>query len=123
MFHTPIRLPSGPGFPLISLSCFRAQGLVAALIAFVFIHAANAAFDPNCDGRVFAIAVQEDGKIIIGGEFSTVGGAPHGSIARLNADGTVDDTFQASVDHVVAAVALQADGKILAGGNLDVVGN
>ena len=74
------------------------------------------AFDPNADGNVFAMVVQPDGKILIGGGFSSLQpnlfGAPsvHIRIARLNVSGTVDETFQARCDNDVTAIALQADG-------------
>lgn len=73
-------------------------------------------------GRVDASAVQPDGKVVIGGNFQLVQGVPRGSIARLHADGSVEDTatFDAglgtSVDAPVFAVAVQGDGKILLGG-------
>ena len=55
-------------------------------------------FDPNVDGisgvAVTAMAVQPDGKILIGGNFnSTVGGQVRNGIARLNPDGTLDTAF------------------------------
>ena len=64
---------------------------------------------------VTALALQADGKIIVGGLFSTVNSASHGNIARLNADGTLDTAFAASGIAPVNAVAVQADGKILVG--------
>jgi hypothetical protein len=39
---------------------------------------------------VFSTSIQSDGKIIVGGEFSTFKGIPAKGIARLNADGTLD---------------------------------
>jgi len=77
-------------------------------------------------GGVDALAVQPDGRILIGGQFNTVNGQPHTNIARLNADGTVDGSFNAAANgHVsvpawdgwVNVLALQADGKILLSGN------
>src|ERR1035438_1468310 len=52
-------------------------------------------FDPGSDvnGEVVAIAAQNDGKILIGGTFTTIHGAMRSGIARLNADGSVDDSF------------------------------
>ena len=40
-----------------------------------------------------ATAVQPDGKILIGGSFSSVLGVPRNNIARLNTDGTLDIAF------------------------------
>src|SRR5262245_23796207 len=54
-------------------------------------------FDPgsSVDDNVYAIAVQPDGKLLIGGYFSTVKGLVRSRIARLNPDGSGDDTFNA----------------------------
>src|SRR6187401_3317652 len=55
-------------------------------------------FDPNANGEVKVVVVQPDGKILIGGSFTTL--SPNGGptvsrngIARLNPDGTVDAAF------------------------------
>ena len=76
-------------------------------------------FDAGVQGPgspgVTALAVQPDGKIIVGGSFATVNATSRGNIARLNIDGTLDTTFVASNVHPVNAVAVQADGKILVG--------
>src|SRR2546428_11353475 len=54
-------------------------------------------FDPaaGVDQSVFAIAVQSDGRIIIGGDFNTVNGIPHKGVARLGTNGVVDPNFSA----------------------------
>ena len=69
---------------------------------------------------VYAVASQADGKVIIGGEFNTVHGAPRSRIARLNGDGSLDTRFAtglAGADYSVLCLALQGDGKVLVGGN------
>jgi uncharacterized delta-60 repeat protein len=78
-------------------------------------------FDPNANSTVRAIVVQADGKILIGGDFTTV--APNGGmavarnrIARFNPDGTVDTAFDPNANNTVFAIAVQSDGKILTGG-------
>jgi uncharacterized delta-60 repeat protein len=68
-------------------------------------------------GKVYATALQSDGKILIGGSFSSCGGRYHGGIARLNPDGTTDDTFQGRASSV-RRIAVQPDGKILIAGPL-----
>src|SRR5687768_4928322 len=52
-------------------------------------------FDPGSgvNGSVLATAVQPDGKVIIGGSFSTVKGLVRRGLARLNVDGSSDSTF------------------------------
>ena len=72
-------------------------------------------------GTVYSVAVQADGKIIVGGGFTTVNGATSNRIARLNPDGTPDTAFTTNigaglVGGEVRTVAVQADGEIVAGG-------
>ena len=76
----------------------------------------DATFDPNANALVTTIAIQTDGKIIIGGDFTTIGGVTRNYIARLNTDGTVDATFNPDADAFVATIAIQADGKVIIGG-------
>jgi uncharacterized delta-60 repeat protein len=81
----------------------------------------DATFNPGTNapnGTVWAVTLQGDGKILIGGEFTHVGGTLVGGIARLNADGSVDATFNpgAGTDGTVYAIGLQGDGKVLVGG-------
>ena len=81
-------------------------------------------FDPKANDTVRVVVVQPDGKILIGGRFTTLspnGGAavPRNHIARLNPDGTLDLTFNPNANGDVYAIALQNDGKILVGGNFN----
>lgn len=68
---------------------------------------------------VNVIVFQPDGKILIGGSFDEYNGIDRSRIARLNADGSLDETFQVGTgcDGSVLAMALQSDGKIVIGGN------
>jgi uncharacterized delta-60 repeat protein len=75
---------------------------------------------------VYSVAVQSDGKVLIGGDFTTVNGTNRGGIARLNADGRLDSSFNPGTgvtggNYVVASVAVQSDGKVLIGGNFATV--
>ncbi len=79
-------------------------------------------FNPNANNFVYGVAVQADGKILLGGSFTTVGGTGRNRIARLNADGTLDPGFNPNADDSVYSVAMQADGKILLGGYFNTVG-
>src|SRR5207237_73594 len=84
-------------------------------------------FDPNASNSVLAIAVQPDGKILIGGAFNTLtpnGGAvvTRNRIARLETDGRLDQTLNLSAVGVyVLATAVQLDAKILIGGGFTTV--
>jgi uncharacterized delta-60 repeat protein len=115
-------------------SLLRARVLFAALAVFVCFPTMSAAqtldaFDPNANGIVYAVAVQPDGKILVGGAFTTVapmGGAPvtRNRIARFHADGSLDALFNPNVGTgTVYAIAVQADGKILIGGQFTNVGS
>ena len=75
------------------------------------------------NGQVRAIAVQFDGKILLGGTFSVVNGVSHHGLARLKGDGTLDATFQPVVGFggPVNAIVAQPNGKILIGGRFDHV--
>ena len=56
---------------------------------------------------------------LIGGDFTVVNNTPRVRLARLNADGTLDLTFNPSTgaeDGAVRAVAVQPDGRVIAGG-------
>src|SRR5215475_406546 len=66
-------------------------------------------------GSVAAIALQPDGKVIIGG-VRMVKGLVCAGIARLNADGSGDSTFPTGIGGS-GPIVLQPDGKILVGGN------
>jgi uncharacterized repeat protein (TIGR01451 family)/uncharacterized delta-60 repeat protein len=80
-------------------------------------------FDPGTNAPndiVWSLALQSNGKVLIGGQFTALGLQPIGGVARLNADGSADTAFNANVglgvDGTVYSASLQADGKILIGG-------
>lgn len=75
-------------------------------------------FAPSINGTVTAIAVQQDGRTIIAGSFSSVDGHTSPKVARLLLDGTVDTSFVASGSYLpmeVRALAVASDGTIYAG--------
>jgi uncharacterized delta-60 repeat protein len=72
----------------------------------------------GCNATVYAIAVQTDGKVLLGGAFTNYNGTSAGHLARLNTSGTADMTFMslATVDDEVYAIRLYTDGRILVAG-------
>ena len=60
-------------------------------------------------------------EILIGGMFTQFGDGPHQGIARLQADGSLDETFMATAAGFVHALALQPDGKLLVAGEFTSV--
>ncbi len=86
-------------------------------------YATEAGFAPDADGTVTVVLPQADGKILVGGSFSTLGGQLRNNIGRLNADGSVDASFDPGLIRGSAHVVLpQADGKILIGGYFESLG-
>ncbi|MBP4138049.1 delta-60 repeat domain-containing protein [Flavobacterium geliluteum] len=73
----------------------------------------------GADAIIDVIAIQQDGKILAGGRFSTFNGVLSPHIVRLNADGTIDTDFAvgAGFDKNVYAIAFQSDDKIIVGGS------
>jgi uncharacterized delta-60 repeat protein len=99
--------------------CFHSRGAAGDV---------DLSFDPGSgvNGPINAVAVQPDGKVIIGGQFTTVKGLVRTNLARLNADGSGDSSFDAGslppgyYNYQVYAVALQPDGKVLVGQDLGI---
>ena len=84
-------------------------------------------FNPGANDLVQVIAVQPDGKILVGGSFTGLGGGGTGStprnyIGRLSPDGTLDASFNPGANGPVQALAVQPDGKILIGGAFTMLG-
>jgi uncharacterized delta-60 repeat protein len=77
---------------------------------------AGSGVDGNPYLRIEAVARQSDGKVLIGGNFTTVNGIGRSYLARLNFDGTLDTAFNPIVNSAVFALKIQPDGKILVGG-------
>lgn len=71
---------------------------------------------------IYALAVQPDGKILVGGRFTSFRGEPRDRLARLNHDGSLDFEFNpvTGETNAVYLLALQADGKIIFGGTMMV---
>ncbi len=117
---------------VIKVSCAIVMVLAMIFSASSAAQAAPGDVDPSFNAgvitsqffqdRISAVAVQPDGKILIGGFFNVVAGVSRNALARLNADGSVDLTFVPppfSQSDLVAPlkIIVQPDGKILVAGN------
>jgi uncharacterized delta-60 repeat protein len=73
--------------------------------------------------QIYAITTQPDGKILVGGVFSSFNGASRYNLVRLNSDSSVDSTFDATLgtEGSVRAMRIQSDGKIVIAGNIRAV--
>ncbi|MCS6930069.1 MAG: T9SS type A sorting domain-containing protein [Saprospiraceae bacterium] len=79
-------------------------------------------FSPPAGGPndlVYALALQPDGKILISGDFTQYGNLSQPRLARLNADGTLDNTFQvgSGLNMGATSIVVEPDGKIIIAGN------
>jgi uncharacterized delta-60 repeat protein len=80
------------------------------------------AFSTTCNSNILSIAVQTDGKIIVGGNFTTIAGSTQSYLARLNADGSIDSTFSAGLTSRGFVQAIDASGRVLLGGSGTSIG-
>ncbi|MBE7443253.1 MAG: hypothetical protein HS119_12470 [Flavobacteriales bacterium] len=75
----------------------------------------NVGTGPN--DQIRSMAIQSDGKIIIGGRFTSYNGTAKNYIARVNTNGSIDNTFNIGTGFNTFAevrnIQIQADGKIL----------
>jgi uncharacterized delta-60 repeat protein len=73
------------------------------------------------NNSVYSIVVQPNGKILVGGSFTSYNGIATNKIIRLNTDGSIDSSFVIGsgfgLNSNVLEIAIQTDGKILVGGN------
>lgn len=76
-------------------------------------------------GSASAMLRQPDGKILLAGDFAKVGSSVRFQLARLNSDGSLDNTFGATLsglNNIVNRLALRQDGKIVASGQFSAAG-
>ena len=106
----------------ISIKCLAVFLAAAAPFTSAFGAAGelDTSFNPGigATGLVLATAVQPDGKIIIGGSFTSYNGVAQNRLARLNADGSLDSSFAVGngANNQINAIALQPDGKVIIAG-------
>lgn len=78
---------------------------------------------------VYSLSVQADNKLLIGGDFTSYNGTSRNGVARLNANGSLDNTFNPSVvndDNTpvqVYTLNYQTDGNVIIGGKFDALNN
>jgi uncharacterized delta-60 repeat protein len=71
---------------------------------------------------VLTVAVQSDGKVLVGGFFTQIDGVDKNRIIRLETDGSLDPTFEAFVmNGEIRDILIQSDGKIVIGGTFTTV--
>ena len=82
-------------------------------------------FDPGTGAddhtRLLDLALQTDGKVVVGGEFISFNGVSRTKLARLNANGSVDMGFNVDLDGTVRVIRVLPDNKLLIGGQFTMV--
>ena len=108
-------LPSSQGPRATPLERLQANGTLDP--------AFHLAFSPSA--VVYVLAREPDNQVIIGGFFTSVGGVQRNHLARINPDGTVDQTLDPGVgpNGSIRAVAVQADGKLIVAGRFTRIGS
>lgn len=86
----------------------------------------DSSFNPGAgaNSNVFAVAVQPDGRVVIGGEFTRINNTNRLRLARLNGDGKLDLSFDLGtngVNGLVRAITLQTNGQVFIGGDFTQV--
>ncbi|MBZ5734956.1 delta-60 repeat domain-containing protein [Nocardioides sp. TRM66260-LWL] len=86
-------------------------------------NAFSTALAGSIGGQVFALAVQPNGGIIVGGSLADAQGRDARSVQRLDPSGRPDPAFDVGAfDRVVSCLAIDAAGGILVGGTFTQVG-
>lgn len=78
-------------------------------------------FNTTVNGKISCLALQSNGQILLGGEFTQVKGLNFNRLARINAAGTPDSSFNPDVDGKVSCLGLQPTGEILLAGDFATV--
>ena len=94
----------------------------------------DASFSAEPGAAVRALALQPDGKILLGGDFTSITtpldpmAQPRRYLARLTSDGKLDtldaalEPFDILGENFISTISLQSDGKILVGGRFTRTG-
>ncbi len=79
-------------------------------------------FNPNANYSVLTMALQADGKVLVAGRFTEIGGQPRNLFARLDGTTGLADSFNPNPNDLVLAMAVQGDGKIVVVGGFNTIG-
>ena len=93
---------------------------------------ADGTLDPGFDAglgannTVYAVGLESSGKVIVGGDFTSINRTTRNRYARLNPDGSLDATFdpgRGANNTVFALLVLSDDSAIIAGDFTEVTGS
>jgi len=79
------------------------------------------------DDKIRTLAIQKDGKILVGGDFRRFNGRDVHGLVRLNSDGSPDEAFISNINtrlnDAVYQILVLGDGSILLGGAFSSYGD
>ena len=77
------------------------------------------------DAQVDNLILQPDGKTLVQGVFSNIAGVHRPGLARVNADGSLDPTFDTGVgpDFFISTATLLPNGQVFVGGDFSLFNN
>lgn len=105
---------------LISILSLQAQDDGAIDLSFL----ADNHGQKGVNGTVYAMAVQPDGKLILGGAFDTYNQIWSPKLIRVNPDGSIDSSFNQTLlrdsNSSINSIVVQPDGKILVAGGFEM---
>ena len=106
------------------VAVMAASAVVVSVVVAAPQTASALVFEPGAgpNNTVEDFVVLSDGSLVIAGTFTAVDGTPRPHLARLNANGSVDTSFNASVNGVVYDVDLLDDGSLLIAGGFTQAG-
>ena len=113
----------------MNLQAFAIKLTTVLTLLLVAIGVAQAAgvgdgFNPDANGLIWTIEQQRNGQLLLGGQFSTIGGATRHYVARVNNDGgrsSFNPDVSGGTASSVRALHEQPDGSILIGGRFNTV--
>jgi hypothetical protein len=79
-------------------------------------------FNPGANSEIIPLIIQPDGKIVVGGDFTTLGGQARSRIGRLNPDGSLDNGFNPGASGYVFAIAMREAGDLVVAGRFTALG-
>jgi uncharacterized repeat protein (TIGR01451 family) len=85
--------------------------------------AADASWNPAPAGNVFALALGPGGDLFVGGNFSSIGGAPRSNLAKLSPGGagSADPAWNPAPNNPVGLLAFDAAGALYAKGSFNQI--
>jgi hypothetical protein len=75
------------------------------------------------DGVIYAIVKTPDGSTYVGGDFTSVSGSVRNHLAKINADGTLNSSFNPNLSSAVKALAIDSLGNLFVGGVFTNINN